>query len=241
MTGFALHFLGDQTQARRHIERMLDGPRPSVHELHIVRFQFDPWVTARSRLATILWLQGHPDQAVSTARRGVEEAVALNHAVTLCNAFAQGACSVAFLAGDLAAAERFVTVLLEYSERHGLALWHADRRCFKGVLLLRRGDTGPGVGLLRAKLGERSQAPFHTRYDPFLGEVADALSRVGLVAEGLAAIDQALDRTKQSGGLSHRAEMLRIKGAIALRAGDPNAAAAAQGLFRPVIDSAQRP
>src|SRR2546427_6915601 len=77
MTGFALHFLGDQTQARRHIERMLDGPRPSVHELHIVRFQFDPWVTARSRLATILWLQGHPDQAVSTAQRGVEEAVAL--------------------------------------------------------------------------------------------------------------------------------------------------------------------
>src|SRR5437667_248567 len=102
MTGFALHFLGDQTQARRHIERMLDGPRPSVHELHIVRFQFDPWVTARSRLATILWLQGHPDQAVSTAQRGVEEAVALNHAVTLCNAFAHGACSVAFLAGHLA-------------------------------------------------------------------------------------------------------------------------------------------
>src|SRR3989442_7627534 len=221
MTGFALHFLGDQTQARRHIERMLDGPRPSVHELHIVRFQFDPWVTARSRLATILWLQGHPDQAVSTARRGVEEAVALNHAVTLCNAFAQGACSVAFLAGDLAAAERFVTVLLEYSEPHGLAFWHADGRCFKGVLLLRRGDTGRGLDMLRATLGELSKTPFHTRYDPFLGEVADALSRVGLVAEGLAAIDQALDRPKQSGGLWYVAELLRIKGEIVFRAGAP--------------------
>ena len=240
MTGFALHFLGDQTQARRHIERMLDGPRPSVHELHIVRFQFDPWVTARSRLATILWLQGHPDQAVSTAQRGVEEAVALNHAVTLCNAFAQGACSVAFLAGDLAAAERFVTVLLEYSERHGLAFWHADGRCFKGVLLLRRGDTGRGLDMLRATLGELSKTPFHTRYDPFLGEVADALSRVGLVAEGLAAIDQALDRTKQSGGLWYVAELLRIKGEIVLRAGAPNAAAAAEELFRQSIDSAQR-
>jgi len=240
MTGFALHFLGDQTQARRHIERMLDGPRPSVHELHIVRFQFDPWVTARSRLATILWLQGHPDQAVSTAQRGVEEAVALNHAVTLCNAFAQGACSVAFLAGDLAAAERFVTVLLEYSERHGLAFWHADGRCFKGVLLLRRGDTGRGLDMLRATLGELSKTPLHTRYDPFLGEVADALSRVGLVAEGLAAIDQALDRTKQSGGLWYVAELLRIKGEIVLRAGAPNAAAAAEELFRQSIDWAQR-
>src|SRR3989454_6065731 len=150
MTGFALHFLGDQTQARRHIERMLDGPRPSVHELHIVRFQFDPWVTARSRLATILWLQGHPDQAVSTAQRGVEEAVALNHAVTLCNAFAQGACSVAFLAGDLAAAERFVTVLLEYSERRGFGLLHAGGRRFQGGLFVRRGGTRRGVGNVRA-------------------------------------------------------------------------------------------
>src|SRR5947199_84139 len=240
MTGFALHFLGDQTQARRHIERMLDGPRPSVHELHIVRFQFDPWVTARSRLATILWLQGHPDQAVSTAQRGVEEAVALNHAVTLCNAFAQGACSVAFLAGDLAAAERFVTVLLEYSDRHGLAFWHADGRCFKGVLLLRRGDTGRGLDMLRATLGELSKTPLHTRYDPFLGEVADALSRVGLVAEGLAAIDQALDRTKQSGGLWHVAELLRIKGETVCRAGAPNAGGAGEALFRQYRHCAQR-
>jgi len=60
MTGFALLFLGELTHARRAIERMLDGPRPSVHEPYIVRFQFDPWVTARSRLATILWLQGYP-------------------------------------------------------------------------------------------------------------------------------------------------------------------------------------
>src|SRR3989442_6401469 len=39
---------------------------------------------------SILWLQGYPDQAVSTAQQGVEEALAANHAVTLCNAFAQG-------------------------------------------------------------------------------------------------------------------------------------------------------
>ena len=90
MTGFALLFLGELTQAKRAIERMLGGPRPSVHEPYIVRFQFDPWVTARSRLATILWLQGYPDQAVSTAQQGVEEALAANHAVTLCNAFLRG-------------------------------------------------------------------------------------------------------------------------------------------------------
>src|SRR5439155_2216384 len=111
MIGFALHFLGKQADARRHIARMLDGPRPSVHEPYIVRFQFDPWVTARSRLATILWLQGYPDQAVSTAQQGVEEALAANHAVTLCNAFAQGACAVALFTCDLDATVPLVAVL----------------------------------------------------------------------------------------------------------------------------------
>src|SRR2546422_5454111 len=241
MTGFALHFLGEQTRARRHIERMLDGPRPAVHDPHIVRFQFDPWVTARSGLATILWLQGYPDQAVSTAQRAVEEALAANHAVTLCNALAQGACSVSFLTGDLAAAEHFVTVLLEYSERHGLAFWHADGRCFKGVLLLRRGDTVGGLEMLRETLDELSKTPFHTRYDPFLGELAEAFSRAGRVAEGLAAIDQALDRAKTNGGLRYVAELLRIKGEIVLQADAPNAAGAAEELFPHALDLGRRP
>jgi hypothetical protein len=45
----------------------------------------------------------------------------LNHVVTLSNAVAQGACLIAFLTGDLVAAERSVAMLLEPPERHGLA------------------------------------------------------------------------------------------------------------------------
>jgi predicted ATPase len=240
MIGFARHFMGEQASARRHIERMLVGPRPSLHDRHIVRFQFDPWVTARSRLAMILWLQGYPDQAVSTVRRGVEEALAANHAVTLCNVFAQGACPVTLLIGDLPAAEHFVAMLLEYSERHGLAFWHADGRCFQGVLLIRRGDTVGGLELLRATLDELSRTPFPTRYDPFLGELAEALARAGRVAQGLATIDQALDRAEQIGGLWYVAELLRIKGEILLKADALDAAGAAEELFQQAIDWGRR-
>jgi hypothetical protein len=59
---------GPSPSRRRKVltQHASDGPRPLCNpEPHIVRFQFDPWVTARSRLATILWLQGYPDQAVS--------------------------------------------------------------------------------------------------------------------------------------------------------------------------------
>jgi hypothetical protein len=88
----------------------------------------------------------------------------------------------------------------------------------------------------RATIDELAKTPFHTRYDQFLGELADALSRVGRVAEGVATVDLALDRAKQNGGLWYVAELLRIKGEIVLRAGALNAAAAAQDLFAQAID-----
>jgi predicted ATPase len=138
--GFALHFLGDQVNARRHIERMFSGYVPELHNRPIIRFQFDPWITARMRLAVILWLQGYPDQATRTVERCIDDALSINHAVTLCNAFAQGACPIALLTGDLEAAERSVTMLLYRAERSGLCFWHADARCFEGVLAMSLGD-----------------------------------------------------------------------------------------------------
>jgi predicted ATPase/DNA-binding winged helix-turn-helix (wHTH) protein len=238
--GFALHFLGDQANARRHIERMFSGYVPELHDRPIIRFQFDPWLTARMRLAVILWLQGHPDQATRTVESCINDVLSINHAVTLCNAFAQGACPVALLTGDLEAAERSVTMLLDHAERSGLSFWQADARCFKGVLLIRRGDVARGLDILRNALDEFSSATSHTRYDAFLGELAEALGRLGDVPRGLAAIDRALDRTERTEGRWYVAELLRIRGELLLLEGAPGAAAAAEGHFREALDWAHR-
>ena len=72
MTATPLHYLGDQTNARRHIERMLARYVTPVHRSHIIRFQFDQWLRASCTLARILWLQGFPDQAMRTAQSSVE-------------------------------------------------------------------------------------------------------------------------------------------------------------------------
>ena len=219
--GFALHFRGDQANARRHIERMFSGHVPELHNRPIIRFQFDPWITARMRLAVILWLQGYPDQATRTVERCIDDALSINHAVTLCNAFAQGACPIALLTGDLEAAERSVTMLLYRAERSGLCFWHADARCFEGVLLIRRGDVARGLDILRNALDEFSSVTSHTRYDVFLGELAEALGRVGDVPGGLAALDRALDRTERTEGRWYVAELQRIKGELLLLEGAP--------------------
>jgi hypothetical protein len=54
MVGGALHFLGDQLAARRHIELMLNRYHASVHRPHIVRFHYDQQLAARVTLARIL-------------------------------------------------------------------------------------------------------------------------------------------------------------------------------------------
>jgi predicted ATPase/DNA-binding winged helix-turn-helix (wHTH) protein len=54
MIGTSLHYWGDQTNARRHIERMLGGYVAPVQRLPLVLFQFDQRLVARIGLARIL-------------------------------------------------------------------------------------------------------------------------------------------------------------------------------------------
>jgi hypothetical protein len=154
LIGTALHFLGDQTSARQHIERMLTGYTTPVNSAHIIRFQNDQVVAARRVLAPILWLQGFPDQATRMVEEAVTDAVAKQHALTLCNLLAQSACPLAFLTSDLAAADRFTTMLMEQATRHSLDVWHAYGRCFEAMLLLRQGDFDRGLRRLCAAAGD---------------------------------------------------------------------------------------
>jgi hypothetical protein len=50
------------------------------------------------------------------------------------------------MVGDLVAAENYIEMLLDYSSKHTLALWHAFGRSYQGVLIIKRGDTAFGFG-----------------------------------------------------------------------------------------------
>ena len=188
MIGVSLHYLGDQIHAREHIERMLRRDVTPIHQLDILRFQFDQRVAARCFLGLILLLQGFPDQARSTVESNVDAALATHHEISLAYALSEGACPVALFVGDLTAAERFVAMLLERAERHRLGVWHSLGRCFGGVLLIKCGEAGAGLPLLRAALNELRSARSAPRYTSALGELAQALGDDGQTSEGLKAI-----------------------------------------------------
>jgi predicted ATPase/DNA-binding winged helix-turn-helix (wHTH) protein len=240
LIGVSLHYRGDQTNARRHIERMLGAYVAPVQQSPVIRFIFDQWVMARVVLARILWLQGFPEQAGRTAQSTVDDARALNHAASLCLALHEAACPVALFTGDLAAAESYLAMLLDCSAAHALPIWRSWGQRVQGALLIRNGDFDSGLELLRAALEQSPEASFQPRFTWFLGQLAEGLGRVGQIAQGLDAIDEALARSERNEERWCVAELLRIKGELLLLQEGSGAAAAAEDHYRQALGWARR-
>jgi predicted ATPase len=177
---------------------------------------------------------------MGTVQETIERARASDHAISLCYTLARAACPVALWVGDLAAAECYVSMLLDHSAKLGMAVWQAEGRCFKGMLLFKRGTDGTGLRLLRTALDELRETGSVLRDSAFLCALAEGLAATGQVAEGLAAVDQALERSESCEERWCIAELLRIKGELLLLECAPKAAASAENHFRQALDWARR-
>jgi len=158
----------------------------------------------------------------------------------LCYTLARAACPVALWVGDLAAAERYVSMLLDDSAKLAMAVWQAEGRCFKGMLLIKSGGDHTGLRLLRTALDELRETGSVLSESAFLCALAEGLAGTGQVAEGLAAIEEALERSERSEGRWCIAELLRVKGELILLENADEAVGAAEDHFRQALDWARR-
>ncbi len=240
LIGAALHILGDQSGARRHVERLVGADLASTRRSHIIRYQFDQSVVTNCYHARILWLQGFPDQALRITQGTIEDPRTAEHLISLLYALVQAACPLALYAGDLVLADRFVEMILDLSAKHGLNLWHVWGECFEGVLLIKRGDCIAGSRRLRAALAGLPEAAFHLHNTSFLAELAEGLGGAGQIGEGLAVIDHAIARAEHKEERWLFAELLRKKGELLVLDGAPAAAMRAEDHFQQALDWARR-
>jgi len=239
MIGTALHFLGNQSEARRHIEHMLDRYVAPVQASQIVRFEFDQRVLAQVFLSRILWFQGFPERAFRMAQHVVEAARATGHPLSLCIALADAACPVGLDIGDLASVEGNAAILLELSAKHGLPIWNAWARGINGAVLIRRGDVVTGLGLLRSAMNEIRGTGFVQRNRVFFAIMARGLLRAGQAAEGLSITDEEFAQPADNEHW-YVAELLRMKGELLLLEDAPGATVSAELRFRQALDCARR-
>jgi len=234
----SLHFLGDQNGARRHIDRVdtsldLLAEKPKI-------FPLDLRISTHYFRARILWLQGLADQALRLVEHNIEEGRANGHALTFCSVLGQAACPIAYLAGDLDAAERYGEVLFQHTERHAIRLWRLWAGCFKGMVMAKRGNIDAGLGLLRSEIDRAGDARFLPRFLLPLGELAACLGEANQIEKGLAAADETLGRCKARQEQWYVPELLRIKGELMLKDPQHQSASSAEQCFTKALKLAKQ-
>jgi hypothetical protein len=186
-------------------------------------------------------LQGSAEQALSVVEHNIEEGNAVGQALSFCSVLGQGACPIALWAGDLDAAERYGAMLLDpYRAPPDPAVARLGR-------LFQR----PGDGQARRP---SPASPRHAANSPHssrkrgrsLASPACSSPRrrtsipLAMVAPGLAIVEEMLARCEVRDELRYLAELLRIKGALVLLEGAPDAAGAAEGHFRRALECTHR-
>jgi predicted ATPase len=239
MSALILHYLGEQADARKRIESITRTSVAASPVPPTARLMVDPDVAAPALLARILWLQGFPDQATRTAEIAVRRAQSADHTISMCHALAQAACPVALWTGDLLAAEGFVATLADLASRHALGGWIARAQCFEGALLISQGQAIRGAAIIQSAVPRMGAAGSVAESPAFLAVLAHGRGLARQLESGLAAINEALERSESTGERWCTAELLRIKGELLLSLDAPDRSATEE-YFRRALDSAGR-
>lgn len=249
LLGSTNHYGGNHRQAQHHFESALIRHSAPSGRRRAMWLHFDGRVLPQARLARTLWMRGAARRALQVAKASLENAQAIDHKLSMCFALAEAVCPLHLMAGDIATATQYITMLSELSARHSIP-WVRFAHCFQGALLIKSGDAAQGSTLLRSALkqfGNASQTPhgsgvvvdFATLHGSgFIVDFAEALASLGNLVEASAVIDSALTRSKHEGVLWHVPELLRMKAELSVRQLDDQSFLAAERLLSEAIELA---
>ena len=240
LIGQALHILGDQPGARRHLEPLVRSRVATAPSSHIILYQYDQRVLLDCYYARVLWLQGFGDQARRLTESLVDYVRPRDHMLSFVYSLLIAACPIALYVGDLTTAADHVSVASEVATRNGLEIWNVWAQCFKGVVLIKRGEHGAGAQLLQSGLERLPEPAIHHHMSLLLAELAAGLGSGGQITEGLGVVDRALARAEQTEAGWYLAELLRTKGELLLLGQGPSTVATAEACFRQALDVARR-
>jgi predicted ATPase/DNA-binding winged helix-turn-helix (wHTH) protein len=212
LLGVTLHYGGDQSRARLHLQRFVDLYAAPADQRHLRWFQLDQRLLAQAVLARVLWLQGFLDDARQHGHESVRGAQAVSDKLAICYVLATAICPIALMTGDFATVEAGLVTLKDLGY-HGV-FWTRWGVCLEGSLLIQRGESEAGVQLLTTALASSDRG---VRYPEFLGFLAEGLARIGRAPEALDTVDRALKHSDRGGQRWCVARLLRIKGEVMLQ------------------------
>jgi predicted ATPase len=240
LMGNALCYSGDQAKAREWLQRVLETPAAPTDRLDSIMLVHDLRLAVRVMLARVLWLQGFSHQARDMALACLKEAQAAGHGFSIYETLRIAVCPISLATGELAAAERYVAMMIDLATSSNVSFWIFAGRCLQAKLLVRRGESETGAAQVRLALQACDDSGWTICYPEYQGALAEALSVMGQSTEALTVVEDALARAEHSGERWFVSELLRMKGELLFRNSGPTAAESAEKYFAEAIQVARQ-
>ena len=240
LLGSTNHYGGNHQQAQHHLESAIDRYTAPGGRRRAMWLHYDGRVLPQIRLARTLWMRGFAGKALRVAKASLENAHVVDHKLSMGFALAEAVCPLHLMAGDVASATEYITMLSELAARYSLP-WVRNAHALQGVLLIKRGDPAQGLPLLRSALHDFGSGVGPTLHSSgfatdfttphgsaFVLDFAEALASLGSLMEASTVIDSALAQSRSEGLLWHVPELLRMKGELSIRQFDDRSCSAAE-------------
>jgi predicted ATPase/DNA-binding winged helix-turn-helix (wHTH) protein len=170
IAGVSRHFLGEHAEARSLIEASLKWYEAG-HPAQNFRFGLDQHVAGLAFLSRILWVQGYSSDAMETASVALDEARALDHACTLCCAFAEGWCMVHALNGESEPVAQGAISLMSTASKHGLGFWRIYGEIFEAWSAAKRGASESICDRIAVVMASLGRIDFDPGYSTLLTDM----------------------------------------------------------------------
>lgn len=218
--------LGQLDEARTGLRDVLRHYPENLRHRHLLRYAYDQKAVALCALAYTLWLQGFPDQAISTLREAELQANATGHLASRWHVLTMSACPIALLTGGVAALANPSQQLLEARTWHhpGSATVGAGQfwggEFWRGLYDLWQGEPDAYDRIISPALEQLGQVRFASYLAPYTSALCSVLAQRGRPAEAMRLLDMAIAHARSADDLSALPELIRCQGELLLAGPD---------------------
>jgi class 3 adenylate cyclase/predicted ATPase len=217
--GASLLWIGKFASAREHLEQGSSFYDPQKRRAKSFRYVQDPGVDCLAFTALTLWYLGYPDQACRKIDEAIALARSLAHTYTLGYVFAHAAHIQYFCTREQAARESAETAI-EICSKHGFAFFLGLAKVYRGWALAQQGKNEEGIAEILQGFDIYMTTGSGINWPTHLILLAETHARMGRIAEGLKAVEEALIAVEKTGERWNEAEVHRLKGMLELRQKD---------------------
>ncbi|HYO66173.1 MAG TPA: AAA family ATPase, partial [Archangium sp.] len=220
MSAVILFAWGRPWDAARELARVLDRPEPSLeeHRAMAIRYGLDPWMMARAESAIVHAVLGRMEESRRRAREALELANRVGHPYTLGST--QVYVAVArLIRRDASGALSLVDRALSFASERRFVMWGTWATLVRARALAEQGRLPEGLTLAHGVLEAWRGRGIRNGIPACLNVIAQTRLGLGQVQEALAAVDEALARSAETGEVSGDAWLHLVRGNCLRQAG----------------------